>query len=466
MPERLNPLDASFLYLEKPHLHMHVGGLAVFDPSDSPHGPLTVERLRELTESRIHLVPRWRQRVLFPPLDINRPVWADDPGFDPEDHIKRVAVAAPGDPSRLADRVGELHSTQLDRDRPLWEMYLIEGLENGHQATFTKTHHAMLDGIGGMDLAAILFDTEPEPRDVEPEEPASPEPWPSPLELALDALMGRVREPIESIRSAVATITRSPSDLVRRGTDLARGAIELLGRGFAPSSPLDTEVTATRRFAMTEIPLEEVKAVAHALDAKVNDVFLTTVAGAIHRRLEDRAEPTEGRELRAMMPASTRTDDEHSGTLGNRVTTLFVDLPIGPMDQSERLALVHERAAELKDSHQGEAATMLIDVAKWAPPQLHRRFARFGNANVPVMNLVASNIPGPQMPLYLAGTRLVAYYPLLPLGANAPLSVAVISMSGVMGVGLTGDWKAFPDLKLLAVDIDESFVELKKAAGI
>ena len=466
MPERLSTLDASFLYLEKPHLHMHVGGLAVFDPSESPQGPLTFERFRELTESRIHLVPRWRQRVLFPPLNVGRPVWTDDPGFDVGDHLKRVAIAAPGGPSQLADRVGELHSQQLDRDKPLWETYLIEGLEHGYQAVFTKTHHAMLDGVGGMDLVGILFDLEPEPRAVEPEEPNGVPAWPSPIELVRDAIVDRIREPLDAIRRAVGAATRSPGELVRRGSALARGAAELLGRGLAPSSPLNVEVGATRRFAMTEISLEEARAVAHALGAKVNDVFLTTVAAAIGRRFEERGEPTESQSLRAMMPTSTRTESEHGATLGNRLTTLFIDLPVGPMDPEDRLQLVHERAAELKSSHQGEVATALVDAAKWVPPPLHREFARFGNENVPVLNLVASNIPGPQMPLYLGGTRLVAYYPLLPLGANVALSIAVVSMAGVMGVGLTGDWDAFPDLELLALDVETSFGELKKIAGV
>ena len=468
MPERLTALDASFLYLEKPHLHMHVAGLAVFDPADSPHGPLTLERLRELTESRIHLVPRWRQRALEPPLGIHRPVWVDDPGFDIDDHLRRVAIAKPGGPSQLADRVGELHSQQLDREKPLWEMNLIEGLENGYQAVLTKTHHAMLDGVGGMDLVMLLFDTEPdpEPGEVEPAEPSPPSTWPSPVELALDAIVDRVREPIDALRRTVERAARTPRDLLQRGADLARGAAELLTKGLAPSSPLNAEVGATRRFAMTEIPLEEARAVGHALGGKVNDVFLSSVADAIGRRLDERGEPTEGRTVRALMPASTRADDQHGSTLGNKLTTLFVDLPIEPMGPERRLELVHERTAELKDSHQGETVAAFVDGARWAPPRLHRGMARFGNSNVRMINLVASNIPGPQMPMYLGGTRLVAYYPLLPLGANAALSIAVISMSGVMGIGLTGDWNAFPDLKLLAVDVEESFNELKKVAGI
>jgi WS/DGAT/MGAT family acyltransferase len=466
MPERLTPLDASFLYLEKPHLHMHVGGLAVFDPTDAPRGPLTFERLRVLAESRIGQVPRWRQRVLFPPFNSGRPVWADDPNLDVEDHLRHVAVAPPGGPRQLADLIGELHSQQLDREKPLWEMSLIDGLQDGYQAVLTKTHHAMLDGVGGMDLAMMLFDLEPDPPEIEPEEPLIADPWPSPVELVRDALLDRVREPIEAIRRTFQAAARSPRDLLKRGTTLARGAIQLLGRGLAPSSPLNAGVEGTRRFAMTEIPLEEARAVGHALGGKVNDVFLALVAGALGRVLERRREPTEGRSVRTMMPASTRADDQHGGTLGNKVTTLFIDLPIGPMDPAERIRLVHDRASALKESHQGEAASALIDAAMWAPPGLHRMAARFGNDNLRIMNLVASNIPGPQMPLYLGGTRLVAYYPLMPLGANAPLSVAMISMAGVLGIGFTGDWTAFPDLELLAGNVLESFDELKKVAGI
>jgi WS/DGAT/MGAT family acyltransferase len=205
--------------------------------------------------------------------------------------------------------------------------------------------------------------------------------------------------------------------------------------------------------------------VGHALGGKVNDLFLTLVAGALGRVLDDRGEPTEGESVRAMMPASTRAEDQHE-SLGNEVTTLFIDLPVGPMEPADRLRLVHERASELKQSHQGEAVSALMDAAMWAPPQLHRMAARFGNANLRFMNLVASNIPGPPMPLYLGGTRLVAYYPLMPLGANSSLSVAVISMAGVLGIGFTGDWKAFPDLEVLAENVRESFDELKKIAAI
>src|SRR5437588_215032 len=332
MPERLNALDASFLYLEEPHLHMHVGGLAVFDPTDAPQGPLTFERLRALAESRINRVPRWRQRVAFPPFNSGRPVWVDDPNLDLGDHLRHVAVAPPGGPRQLADLIGELHSQQLDRKKPLWEMNLIDGLQDGYQAILTKTHHAMLDGVGGMDLAMMLFDTEPEPPETEPEEPRSPEPWPSPIELVRDALVDRVREPLDAIRRTVLSAIRSPGDLLKRGTEIARGAVELIERGLAPPSPLNTPVERTRRFAMTEIPLEEARAVGHALDGKVNDVFLTLVAGALGRVFEERGEPTEGRNVRALMPASTRGEDQHGGTLGNKLTTLFIDLPIGPMD--------------------------------------------------------------------------------------------------------------------------------------
>src|SRR5438105_12108199 len=231
MPERLTTLDASFLYLEKPHLHMHVGGLAVFDPTDSPRGPLTFDRLRELAESRVRRVPRWRQRVVFPPLQSARPVWADDPNLDLDDHLRHVAVAPPGGPRQLADLIGDLHSQQLDRDKPLWEMNLIDGLEGGHQAVLPKTHHAMLDGVGGMDLAMMLLDLEPDPPETEAEEPVRAEPWPSPVELILDAMVDRVREPLGAIWRTFRSVARSPRDLLNRGATIARGAAELLGRG-------------------------------------------------------------------------------------------------------------------------------------------------------------------------------------------------------------------------------------------
>ncbi|MEX2557698.1 MAG: wax ester/triacylglycerol synthase family O-acyltransferase [Actinomycetota bacterium] len=463
MPDRLSALDASFLYLETPKVHMHVGGLAILDPSGAPR-PLTVERLRDLTASRLHRVPRFRQQVLFPPFGSGRPAWVDAADLALDFHVRRAVVPPPGGPRELADLTARIHSQQLDRGRPLWEMHLIDGLEDGYQATLTKAHHAMLDGIGGMDACALLLDHDPDPP-LLTVLPWQPEPQPTPIRMLRDALLDRVTEPAGALGRTMINVIRDPRAVMKDAGAVAEGMVGLVRRGLAPLSPFNTAIGGSRRFAMTEISLDEARAVKRSLGGTVNDVILTTLAGALWRLLEHRGEPVEGRALRSLMPESLRTAADRPGQ-GNQVTTFFVDLPVGPMEATERLRLVNAETRRLKASHQDDAATGLIHLAMLAPPGLHAALARFGNGHQRVINLVASNVPGPQIPLYLDGTRLVAYYPLMPLGATVALSVGIVTLVGVMGFGFTADWAAFPDLELLAAYTRDSFDELRKAAAV
>src|SRR6266545_2693201 len=257
-----------------------------------------------------------------------------------------------------------------------------------------------------------------------------------------------------------------PLPAARPGTAaVAAGAASVLTRGLPPATPFNVPVGGTRRFAMAEIPLEEARAVKGALGGTVNDVILTAVAGGVSRLLESRGEPTEGLRYRTMMPVSLRSDSEH-GSPGNRVTTVYPDLPVGPMEPLERLRGVREETQRMKASTQGRAATVLIQGTMWIPPAVHRGLGRWGNRHLRIFNMVASNIPGPQVPIYLDGTRLVAYYPLMPLGATVALSVGIVTLVGVMGFGFTADWDAVPDLELLALEVGEEFDALKKAAHV
>lgn len=462
MPERLSTLDASFLYLEKRHLHMHVGGLAVFEPADGS-GRMTLDRLRELTASRLPLVPRFRQKVRFPLFGSGRPAWIDAP-VDLEYHIRRVAVPRPGGPDQLAALTGEIHSRQLDRGKPLWEMYLVEGLADGLQVTLTKTHHAMLDGVGGMDVCALLLDQTTEPAAVTIER-WNPPAEPSALRSLGDALLDSTKEPMIAFGRTVSNAIRRPRETITDAASVALGASRTLSRGLAPRSSFNIPVGATRRFAMTEVTLDDARAVKSALGGTVNDVILTAVADALSRLLAHRGESTEGRVLRSMMPESTRNGGGQTGQ-NNQVTTLFVDLPVGPMAVTERFQRVIETTRALKASHEDDVPTALIGLGVLAPPVLHQSLLRWGNEHLRIMNLVASNIPGPQIPLYLDGRRLAAYYPLMPLGADTALSIAVVTLVGVMGFGFTADWTAFPDLQLLARYTHDSFEDLRKAAAV
>jgi WS/DGAT/MGAT family acyltransferase len=461
MPERLTSLDAQFLHLETPSVHMHVGGLMIFDRHSRPAGPLTVSAVRALIERRIHLVPRFRQKVVQVPFNAWRPVWADDQNFDLDFHLRHSALPAPGTRAQLAEAIQRIASRPLDRSKPLWEMYVFEGLEDGHVATFTKVHHCMIDGMSGMDIAAVLLDFTVEPREAEPVAWA-PQPEPSPRDLLFDAVSEQISNPLRAGLDVVQTAVRAPSMALDQASGILGGVASLLSRGDAPVSPLNRPVGPNRRFTMTEAPVEDFKEVKDALGGTVNDVVLTVVAGALHRFLTHRGIATEGMTQRAMVPVSTR-DESQRMKLGNRVSNIFVDLPVGPLDPAERLGRIIAATKDLKSSHQAIGASAMMNAGTWAPPTLHALAARL-MARRRFMNLVVSNVPGPQVPLYMDGARLVLTYPLMPLGERCGLSIAVTSLSGAMGFGLTGDWDILPDLHVIADGIDGSLDELKKAA--
>lgn len=462
-PERLSALDASFLYLERPAMHMHVAGLSVLDPSTRPGGRLRFEDVEAVIASRVHLAPRFRQKVLTVPFDLALPVWVDDPSFDLGFHLRRSALPAPGGRRELADHVQRVLSRPLDRTKPLWELYLIEGLEHGHVATLLKVHHAMIDGLSGMHLAAAIYDLSPEPPDVPSAPPWRPEPEPTARELLADAVIEVATHPAEIVSTAVANVRRSPALAALRLGSVVSGVRSIFDMGARPTSPLDVRIGPNRRFAMTDAPVHRFKEIKDARGGTVNDVVLAAVGGALHRLLRERNEPTKGKTLRVMVPVSVRGADD--GHLGNRVAPAFVDLPVGAMAPKRRLALVSEGTRHLKDSMMAMGADAIIGLGAYAPGGLLAGAARLASRG-PWFNLVVSNIPGPQQPMYLAGARLVANYPSLPLGENSALSIACSSLSGTMAFGLTGDWDGMPDLDRLALALDESVAELSKAAGV
>jgi WS/DGAT/MGAT family acyltransferase len=455
-PERLSSLDASFLYLERPAMHMHVAGVSVFAPRDD--GPLTYQDVARVAQARLHLAPRLRQRVLSLPAGLTRPLWVDDDHFDLDFHLRRSALPTPGTRLQLERAVGRVLSRPLDRGKPLWELYVFEGLEDDRTAVLLKLHHALADGISGMLIASALFDLSPDADlGTRPKEPWVPEPLPSSAELATEAVQDLVLHPME----ALVRVAQAPAHAAAVIGQTLDGLRSIAGMGTPPKGPFDVQVGPNRRFATAEAPFERVHGVKSALGGTINDVVLTAVGGGLHDLLDARGEPTRGRILRVMVPVSVRSRAEQ-GDVGNRVAPAFVDIPVGAMKPTTRLKRVRTATAALKRSAMAVSADSIIGLGAYAPPALHAMAARLASRNR-WFNLVVSNIPAPQVPMYLAGARLVASYPAMPLGENCALSIACTSFGGTMAFGLTADWDALPDIEVLARGIERSLHDLSAA---
>lgn len=460
--DRLTGLDASFLHLEHDSAtHMHVASCMVFDGPPPTHDELVAH-----VEARLHLVPRYRQRLAFVPFDQGRPVWVDDPHFNTRYHVQHHALPPPGSDEQLKHLVGRAFSQQLDRNKPLWELWLVEGYHDDRFAILGKTHHALVDGISGVDITTVLFDVTPEPAPTAaPEQPWVPRPLPSSAQLLADALLERATVPAEALRGIRAAIAR-PRRVAREllGDVRAVGSFTLPGARSAPASPLNVRIGPHRRFAWSEERLDRVKAIKNALGGTVNDVMLATVAGGLGRYLRAHGHPTIDLALRAMIPVSVRADEER-GALGNQVAAVWASLPVGETDPVERLALVRAEMDGLKESHQAVGARLLTELTGFAPPTVMAQAARL-QARQRYFNLVVTNVPGPQFPLYVLGRRMRAIYPMVPLAQNLALGIAIMSYDGTVAFGLNADYDALPDLELLAAQLGEALDELAAAAGL
>jgi len=456
--DRLSPLDVSFLYMETPTTPMHVGGVCTFEP---PEEGLDYDRLVELISQRISLVPRYRQKVKWVPGRIANPVWVDDRDFDVTYHVRRSALPKPGTREQLKELVGRLQSRQLDRNRPLWEIYLVEGLEDGRVALITKTHHAMVDGVSAIDIGTVILDLEPTPRDL-PDDGWKPGKEPSALDLLSGAVTDLVSRPtavIDTARSAVgdAKATAGKAAAVAQGV-LAQA--KLMARQ-APDTPLNVPIGEQRRFGMADTDLDDYKRVRKTHGGTVNDVVLATVTGALRTWLLTRGESvTPTTVVRAMVPVSVRADAD-KGELGNRVSSYFVDLPVGEGSATMRLHQVSFAMRGHKESGSAVAADALVQLSGFAPPTIHALGARTASVMTRrLFNLVVTNVPGPQFPLYAAGARMLSMYPVVPLAKNQAVSVGLTSYNGGVYYGLNGDRDAMADIDVLASCIEESLAEL------
>jgi WS/DGAT/MGAT family acyltransferase len=455
-PDRLSGLDASFLALERDGAHMHVGSVLVFD------GPAPAyDDFVATIDARLHQVPRYRQKLAFPPLRQGRPVWVDDPHFNVRYHVRHTALPEPAGRRELELLAGRVFSQPLDRSKPLWEIWLVEGLEDGSFALVCKTHHALVDGISGVDIMAVLFDLEPDPPERDPAPPWHPRPEPTPAALLADALAGYADAPAELMRVAAGALA-APQTAVRAIGGMAGMAVA--GLTSAPPSPLNVRIGPHRRFTWVEADLARFKAIKNALGGTVNDVVLTVVTGALRRLLQRRGRAPDGTELRALVPVSVRGEDQR-GSLGNRVSAMSAPLPVGVADPLERFATVHAAMGDLKASSQAVGAEALTQLAGFAAPTILDQAARLQSLQR-LYNLTVTNVPGPQFPLYMLGRRLRGFYPKVPLTLNTALGIAIMSYDGRLDFGLLGDYDAMPDLDDLANDLRAAIDELSSAAGV
>lgn len=462
--DRLSAIDASFLAQERRASHMHIGAILVFEGPPPPG-----EELVEQVEARLHLVPRYRQKLAFPPFALGRPLWVDDPRFNIEYHVRHTALPSPGSVDQLRRLAGRIFSQRLDRSKPLWEMWVVQGLAGADPgsprwALITKAHHAMIDGVSGVDLASVLLDLEPvpEPRGGRPE-PWEPRPEPSAAELAAEGVKGLVRRPLGLAGAALSAVTR-PGEALREAREAVEALAEVARAGLdpAPSTPLNVEIGPHRRVWWVESRLADFKAIKDALGGTVNDVVLAVVAGALRRWLQLRGEPTEALELRALVPVSIRGEHER-GSLGNRIAAMRGPLPVHCADPVERLALVREAMAHLKESKQALGAEVIAGLQDFAPPTLLAQASRL-NFSTRLFNLIVTNVPGPQLPLYMLGRELRELIPIAFLPEHHALAVAIMSYNGGVVFGLLGDYDALPDIDRLAGFLDESIAELRDAA--
>jgi WS/DGAT/MGAT family acyltransferase len=455
---RLSALDVSFLYMETPTTPMHVGGVCEFEP---PADGFDYERLCELISQRIGLVPRYRQKVKPVPGRIANPVWVDDEDFDVTYHVRRSALPKPGTREQLKDLVARLQSRPLDRNRPLWEIYLVEGLEGGRVGIVTKTHHAMVDGVSAVDIGTVILDSEPTPREV-PEDDWKARKEPGLLSLVTGAVLEIATRPtavLETARSAITDV-RATADKVAEVAGGVLSQAKLLARQ-APETPLNVPIGEQRRFGMAVTDLADYKRVRQAHGGTINDVVLATVSGALRTWLLTRGEKVRPTTVvRAMVPVSVRVDAER-GELGNRVASYFVDLPVGEGSAVMRLHQVSFAMRGHKESGAAVGADALVALTGFAPPTIHALGARTASVMTRrLFNLVVTNVPGPQFPLYAAGARMLSMYPVVPLAKNQAVSIGLTSYDGGVYYGLNADRDAMPDVDVLAACIEESLSEL------
>jgi diacylglycerol O-acyltransferase len=459
--DRLSSVDASFLHQEGDASHMHVGAVMIFEGPAPAHEDLLAQ-----IDSRLHRVPRYRQKLAFPRFEMGRPVWVDDPRFNLGYHVRHTALPAPGGIEQLRLLAGRIFSQRLDRSKPLWEVWLVQGLEDNRFALINKTHHAMVDGVSGVDLATVLFDVSPVPD----ERPRTGDDWtpvaePTQAELIAEGVKGAIRAPAD-IASSLLRAASDPARTARAAREAAEGIGEIVWAGLnpAPETPLNVPIGPHRRVWWLRTSLADFKTIKNAVGGTVNDVVLAVVSGALGRWLRTRGVRTEGLELRALVPVSIRPAGKES-ELGNQIAAMRAPLPVYATDPLDRLEIVKGAMANLKQSKQALGAEVISGLNDFAPPTLLAQASRL-NFSTRLFNLIVTNVPGPQFPLYLLGRELQELAPVAFLPEDHALAVAIMSYNGCVDFGLLGDYDAMPDLDVFTDYLEDALAELMQAAGV
>jgi diacylglycerol O-acyltransferase len=448
----MSPMDASFLHIEGPMNPMHIGGVSIFEGPAPPF-----ERLEAMVGGKLDRVPRYRQKVRFIPFGLGRPVWVDDPHFTLAYHLRHTALPAPGGDDQLRRTAARIFAQRLDRDKPLWEIWMVEGLSEGRWALLSKVHHCMVDGVSATDLMTVMFDDTPAPT---PDHPWEPGPEPSDAELLLRTLTRRTLNPSEQLRSVRAVLRTPRASLVQagealRGITASAGLLRPMG-----SSSLTGPVGPNRAWSCAQVRLSDVKAVRATLGGTVNDVVLTIVSGGLGDLLEERGESVVDRTIRALVPVSVRRPGEQ-GVYNNRVSAMFAELPVGVVDHAARLELVRAQMDGLKQSKQAVAGDVLTSLSGFAPPMLLALGARLA-ARSPSLGVQTgvTNVPGPQQPLHTLGRRLLESFPFVPLIGHVRISIAIFSYDGGLYIGVTGDYDSSNDIDTLTAGIERAMAGL------
>jgi diacylglycerol O-acyltransferase / wax synthase len=469
--EELSPLDAWFLYLERPEAPLHIGGVYIFEGDSKVPGGRGALGMAETIEERLHLVPRYRQKVLFRPFNIGHPVWVDDPDFDLSYHVRRAALPHPGDEAQLREYAARVFARPLDKRKPLWEIYVIEGLEGGRVGMVNKVHHAMVDGISTVDIGSLLFDMQREPTEVPPPKRWKPRPGPDERTLLLSELPS-----LNPLRTLGALRSLNPAGLpgaVQKAAGAIMsspwtGAASLAWSFLRPGQKLffNEMIGPSRRIHHLKVPLDEIKSIKNAFGGTVNDVILAIVAEGMRSWLLDRGANVPDR-LRVFAPVSVR-DETQRYALGNRVSGMVVELPLGPMPPLTRLARVSAVTGDLKRSRQAIAAHTLTGLTDWAPATLHTLGGRM--ASLPqtqlqsVVNMVVTNVPGPQQPFYTGGAQMLDVWPLVAIYHTLAMNLALFSYNGNVHFGLLADRDLVPDLDRFAKRLERAAAEYRGLA--